>query len=67
MSVLPDCLCTTCMHSAHRGQKRALDSLGKELKMAVSHHVDAGNPTWVPRKNNQCSYPQSQPALTFPF
>ena len=29
------------------GQKRALDPLELELKMAMSYHVGAGNQTWV--------------------
>lgn len=37
--------CTTCVHSAHRGQKRVLDPLELE-QMVMDHHVDAGNRTW---------------------
>ena len=41
------CMCTTHVPAAFRGQKRASDSLGLELQTVVSHHVDAGNWTWV--------------------
>ena len=36
----------------HRGQKKALDPLDV---MAVSHHVDSGNQTWVLCRGNKCS------------
>ena len=34
---------TLCEPRAHRGEKRALDPLGLELQIVVSHHVVAGN------------------------
>lgn len=37
------CLCTRCLPSAHRGRKRATESLNLELQMIVSIHVDVGS------------------------
>jgi hypothetical protein len=42
MGVLPACLCATCVPSAQRGQKRALDSLELALQVFVGHQVGAG-------------------------
>lgn len=36
------CMCTTCMPSAHRHQKKALGSLELELQVAMSHYVMLG-------------------------
>jgi hypothetical protein len=46
MNVLPVCLRTMCVTSACRGQK-VLEHLELELQILVSHHVGAGNQTWV--------------------
>lgn len=52
MSIL---LAHMCVHNIHawcyRGQKRALDSLKRELWMIVNYHVGAGNQTQVLYKN----------------
>ena len=53
------CLCTTCMLDTHRGQKRVSDSLQPELHMVVSCSVDAGNQTFILRKNSRGSLPLS--------
>lgn len=37
------CLCTMCVPGACITQKRALDTLGLELQMFVTHPVGAGN------------------------
>lgn len=42
---LHGCLCTRCVPSSQRGQKKVLDLLGPELQTVVSHHVNAGNCT----------------------
>lgn len=44
MGVFPANLCTTCMPSTHRGQKRAWELKSQK---AVSCHVDAVNQTWA--------------------
>lgn len=36
-------ICTMCMPGASGDQKRALDPLGLELQMVMSHPVGAGN------------------------
>lgn len=36
-------MCTTCILGAHEGQKRTMDVLSLELRMAVSHHVGSGD------------------------
>lgn len=56
---LHGCVCTTCFPSAHSGQKRVLDPLELELRMAVSHHVGSGNWTWVLCKSIKCSWLRS--------
>lgn len=59
------CMCTTCMLSVLRGQ-RALDPLELELWMVMSHHVNAGNWTWVVCKSNEVlltTEPSPQPPL----
>ena len=43
------------MPGAHGGQEKVMDSLRLELQMVVSHHVAAGNQTWVLYKSNKCS------------
>lgn len=46
VSVLPTWMSAhLCMSSAHGDQKRALDGLKLELRMVVSHHVDAEDQT----------------------
>lgn len=47
-------LCTTCIPDAHGGQKKALDSPRTGVTV-LSHHVGAGNGTWVLRKKTWCS------------
>jgi hypothetical protein len=37
------CMCIMCLDDAHRGQKRILDPLDRELQMAASHSAGAGN------------------------
>lgn len=39
VSCLCVCICTACVAGACRGQWRAYDTLGQELRMAVSDHV----------------------------
>jgi hypothetical protein len=39
MGVLPACMSVYHV-SAHRGQKRASDPLGRELPVIVSHHME---------------------------
>lgn len=47
---------TYSMHAdAQGGQKRESDSLGLELQVAASHHVGAGNQTWVLGKRRKHS------------
>lgn len=47
LSVLPACVCTPCACSSQRGQKRAADPLGLELKVVGSCYVGAGTePMW---------------------
>lgn len=41
------------MADACGGQKRVLESLGMELKLVVSYHLDAGNKTFC--KSRTCS------------
>lgn len=41
------CTCVPHSWSALGGQQRALDPLGLELQLAVSHHVGAGDQIWV--------------------
>lgn len=36
-------LCNMSGPGAYEGQKKALDSLGLEIQMVVSHHAGAGN------------------------
>ena len=36
------CMCNVCRWNAYGEQKKALDPLGQELQMVVSHHVGAG-------------------------
>lgn len=36
-------ICSLCLYSAHRGQKKVLDPLELELQTNVSHHVNIGN------------------------
>jgi hypothetical protein len=43
MFCLHVCMYITCVPGAHKGQNRALDSLGLELETVVSCHVDAGS------------------------
>jgi hypothetical protein len=50
-------VCSLCVFSTHGGQKRALDSLGLEKQVLVSHTEDAANQTqtkifW---KSSKCS------------
>lgn len=47
--ILPSCMYARAPHvsGAHRGQKVALDLLELELGMIVSHHMGAGDWTWV--------------------
>lgn len=40
-------LCTLCVSGSLRGQKKVMDLLEHELHTAVSHHVGAGNGTYV--------------------
>lgn len=49
------CLCTTCVPSAHRIQKRTLFPLEPELQTAVDNHVGTGKGAWVHRKSNKRS------------
>ena len=49
-------LYTMCVPGACGGQKGASDSMGLELQMAGSHHVDARNRTWVLCKSSRCSW-----------
>lgn len=49
-------LCTNFMPGALRGQKRASDSQELELQIVESHHMCAGNWTWLSWKSSQCSY-----------
>lgn len=55
----------TCVPGACRCQMRALDTLGQELLMVVSHCMSLGNSTQVPSKNRKCSEPQSQLSRLF--
>lgn len=41
------CLCTMCMLSILRGQKRVIDFLELELEAVVSHHLSGGIGTHV--------------------
>lgn len=49
------CMYFACMHGVHGGQKGASEPLELELQMVASHHVDAGNWTWVGWESNKCS------------
>lgn len=44
-----------CLHSAHRGQKKASDILELELQSFVSCYVGAGSRTQIPWKSIECS------------
>lgn len=48
------CLCTTHIRDACGGEKKACNALELVLWMLVTHHVDAGNRTWVLCKS-KCS------------
>lgn len=50
-------LMCSCVHHVHVGafRDKALDPLGLELQVVVSHHVYAGNQSWDLCKNSQCS------------
>jgi hypothetical protein len=56
MVVLPTCMYVS---GVHRGQKRALEPLGVELQMVVSHHVGAESGTQVLCRSNKCFKPLS--------
>lgn len=49
------CICTTWLPNAHRGQKRALDPLGLESQIVLSHYVCPGIRTCVLCNRNKCS------------
>lgn len=57
------CMGTIGIPGGSGGQKKAPDPLKLELWMIVSHHVDAGNQTWVLCMSNKYSTtePSSQP------
>ena len=55
MSVAYMDVCAPHVCSTHRGQKMASEIMKLELRMVVSHHVDAGNQTQVFCKSSQCS------------
>ena len=42
MSVLLECMCTTCV-----SRLEGVRSLELELLMVVRHHVGSGNKTWI--------------------
>ena len=48
-------ICTTCVPGTLGGHNKMRHHLGLELQMAVSHHVDTGNQTWVLYKNSKSS------------
>lgn len=54
MSSLPICICTTCMLSIHRCQKRELDILVLELQTVMSCQMGSGQQTQVFYKGNKC-------------
>lgn len=43
MNVLPTCMFTMYVPGSCEGQKKVSDPLKQELKVAVSHGLDAGN------------------------
>jgi hypothetical protein len=48
MGVLPECVPGySYMPGAFRDQKPVLDSLELKIQIAVEHHVDVRNQTWV--------------------
>lgn len=49
------CMSAPFVCSAGGGQKRALDLLGLELRLIVSHSVSAGNQTPILWKSSQYS------------
>ena len=48
-------MCTMYVVGAHRGQKRASDSLEVELQMVVNYQAGAGKQTQVFRESSTCS------------
>ena len=54
-SVLPTCISLYHGLGTHKAQKTALDHLGLELQMGVSHFVGTENQAWVLWKNSQYS------------
>lgn len=49
------CMCTTCLPSAHRAQRKALSLPELDFQTVVSCHVDAGNWAQVGCQRGQCS------------
>ena len=47
VSCLYECVGTMCVPGACGGRRRAMGLLELELRVVVSLHVGAGNPTWV--------------------
>lgn len=50
------------MCAQYPSEKAALELLELDLKTVLSHHVGAGNQTWVLQKNSQC-YGLLKPSL----
>lgn len=57
---------TACVPDTHGVQKRVPISLYLKLQMVVSHHVCAGNQTWMAARGFLSSAPTLQP-LFFQF
>lgn len=51
-------VCTTCVPSALRSQKKGLDPLGLELESVICCRERAGNQTLAFIKNSRCSRKQ---------
>lgn len=63
---MPMNLCVPCMCSAHRAQKRTPGALELELQLAVSHHIGAGNWTWMLALQEQSELLTTEPSLQLP-
>lgn len=59
------CVCTMYKPGAGGGQKEASNPLGVELHTIVSHHVGAGNRTWLLWKSSAFTYWSSLQAFSF--
>ena len=55
------CICATCMSSAQRDQKRALDPTGLDLQIMLGCHVGPGIEPRTPYMQSMCSTTELHP------